>query len=109
MSTLHGNGYLITYMETEVTCPICDFTFDASEKIDKAKHPAFKTKCPRCKGKIGISTPIMGGKIKCYELPELNKSNSNLKINITPNKVNGKPVVKKLYDDNSDDMEDIEA
>lgn len=58
---------LINVMESILECPICTATFDASGQIDKARYPAFKTKCPACKGKIGISLPIFGGTTKCFE------------------------------------------
>ncbi|MCH7826412.1 MAG: hypothetical protein IIC75_00325 [Bacteroidetes bacterium] len=67
MSVIIGKGTVITVMETKLECPICTAAFDASEKIDKAKLPVFKTKCPECKGKIGISLPIFGGTTKCFE------------------------------------------
>ncbi len=49
MSIIIENGMLLTYIETEVECPICTFKFDASAKIEKAKLPIFKMKCPGCK------------------------------------------------------------
>ncbi len=67
MSIIIGGGVLISYMESELECPICTFKFDASEKMDKAKYPVFNTRCPACKGKIVISMPIMGGTTRCYE------------------------------------------
>lgn len=93
---------LITYMESLVKCPICTFEFDASDKIEKAKYPLFKTKCPACKGAIGISMPIFGGNTECFEWNQ-----SFRRKFVTPNKVNGKIPVKKLYDDNSDEPSDI--
>ncbi len=65
MSLIIGNGVCISYFETENTCPICDQTFDATAKMDKAKYPVFNTRCPKCKGKITISVPIMGGELEC--------------------------------------------
>lgn len=56
MSIISGNGSLITYIESELECPICTFKFDASDKMGKAKYPTFKTRCPGCKSQIGIST-----------------------------------------------------
>lgn len=67
MGIIAGKGVLITFMETDVTCPICTAVFNASNKIEKAKYPTFNTKCPRCKGKITIATPIFGGRLKCWE------------------------------------------
>ena len=67
MGIISGKGVLVTFMESEVTCPICTFAFDASAKIEKAKYPTFNSKCPACKGKITISTPIFGGTLKCWE------------------------------------------
>lgn len=58
---------MLTVNETDLECPICTFVFDASSKMDKAKLPVFKTTCPACKGKIGISIPIFGGTTKCFE------------------------------------------
>jgi hypothetical protein len=73
--------------------------------MDKAKYPVFKTKCPKCKGKITISIPIFGGELKCWET-ECPKEIERLET-ITPNKVNGKVIREKLYDDNSDEPSDI--
>jgi hypothetical protein len=87
MSIIIGNGMCITYNETEVVCPICTFKFDAGGKIEKAKYPTFKTKCPACKGKIGISTPIYSGNTTCFEW-DVPKSVKRLET-ITPNKING--------------------
>ncbi len=67
MSIIAGKGFLITITETELECPICTFKFDASEKIEKARYPTFKTTCPACKGNIGIRTPIFGGTTQCFE------------------------------------------
>jgi hypothetical protein len=110
MSVIIGNNMCITYSEMEVRCPICTFDFDASDKMSKAKYPIFKTKCPACKGLIGISIPIFGGNTKCFEWnPPKTIANNQLE-NITPNKVNGKIVIKKPYDGNSDDeLSDIFA
>ena len=92
MSLLIGNGMCITYDETEVTCPICTFEWDASEKISKAKYPIFKTKCPACKSKVGISTPIFGGQTKCFEWDAPKTRENNRLETITPNRINGKIV-----------------
>lgn len=105
MSLIIGNGMCITYNETEVECPICTSNFDAGEKMDKAKYPVFKTKCPKCKGKITISVPMFGGELKCWET-ECPKSVERLETT-TPNKINGKVIAKKPYDDNSDEPSDI--
>ena len=78
----------ITYSETEVECPICTFKFDAGKKMEKAKYPTFKTKCPACKGSIGISVPIFGGNTKCFEWET--SPNVERMETITPNKVNGR-------------------
>lgn len=96
MSIITGPNYLITYMETEVHCPICEQTFDASTQIEKAKYPVFNTKCPWCKGKITISTPIYGGNLKCWET-NCPKNVKRLET-ITPNKVNGIPIKESSSD-----------
>lgn len=103
MSIIIQPGLLISYMESEVTCPICTFVFDASDKIAKAKNPYFKTKCPACKGSIGISMPIFGGTTKCFEW----NSSKNVPaiVTETPNKVNGKVITKPLFDNNEDEQE----
>jgi hypothetical protein len=99
MSIIIGNGMCITYSETEVKCPICTSMFDASDKMEKAKYPVFKMKCPACKGAVGISVPIMGGNTECFEW-----NPSHRITNVTPNRVNGKIVTKKKgYDDNDDE------
>lgn len=67
MGVIIGKGMIVTFMESDITCPICTYEFDASAKMDKAKYPLFNTKCPACKGKITISIPIMGGTLKCWE------------------------------------------
>ena len=67
MSVIIGKNYLINVVETKLKCPICTATFEADEQINKAKLPVFKTKCPECKGKIGISLPVFGGTTKCFE------------------------------------------
>lgn len=67
MSVITGKGFLINVMESELECPICTYRFDAGEKMDKAKYPVFKTKCPACKGNIGIKMPIFGGTTECFE------------------------------------------
>jgi len=105
MSVLVGPGYIICYSETEVTCPICEQIFDAGDKISKAKYPVFSTKCPTCKGKITISVGIFGGGLKCWET-DCPSSIKRLET-ITPDKVNGKVPIQKLYDDNSDEKESI--
>lgn len=106
MSIVIGNNMCITYSETEVTCPICTFEFDASAKMDKAKCPVFKMKCPACKSAIGISIPIYGGNTKCFEWNPPKTTENNRLENITPNKINGKVIVEKPYDDNSDDEDE---
>lgn len=88
MSLIIGGGVYISYSETEVECPICTFKFDAEEKIEKAKYPTFKTKCPGCRGEIGITIPIFGGNTKCFEW-NAPKTGERLET-ITPNKVNGR-------------------
>ena len=90
MSVIIGNGMCIVYSETEVKCPICTFVFDASDKIEKAKYPTFKTKCPACKSAIGISVPIFGGNTKCFEWDAPKTEKNNRLESITPNKINGK-------------------
>lgn len=93
MSIIIGNGILLTYGESEITCPICTSVFDASAKMEKAKYPIFNTRCPKCKGKITISEPIFGGVLKCWET-ECPLTVERLET-ITPNKVNGIPVPPK--------------
>lgn len=94
MSLIMGNGMCITYMETEITCPICQQVFDATAKMEKAKYPVFNTKCPKCKGKITISEPIFGGELKCWET-NCPPSVKRLKT-VTPNKFNGKKVIPSI-------------
>ena len=89
MSITVGKGFLITHVETEVTCPICTFVFDACDKIERSKNPVFKTKCPACKGAIGISVAIFGGKTSCFEW-DVPKGVERLETE-TSNKVNGIP------------------
>lgn len=67
MSIIIGNGFKLSVIETELECPICTFKFDASAKMDKAKNPTFKMKCPGCKGFVGVTVPIFGGSTKCFE------------------------------------------
>lgn len=105
MSLIIGNGMCITYFENEVTCPICEQVFDASNKMGKARNPIFKTKCPTCKGKITISIPIFGGELKCWET-DCPKTVDRLET-VTHNKVNGRTVIPKPYDDNSDERSDV--
>ena len=107
MSIIIGNGMCITYMETEVICPICTFEFDVSEKSGKAKYPIFKMKCPACKSAIGIKMPILGGNTECFEWNPPKTVKDNQLKNVMPNKVNGEVVVEKLYDDNSDEEPDV--
>jgi hypothetical protein len=107
MSIIIGHGALITYFETELQCPICTFKFDASDKIDKAKYPVFKMKCKGCKAWIGISVPVFGGNTSCFEWnPPKVKDSPRLEY-VTPFKVNGKEVVRKPYDDNSDEPSEL--
>ena len=89
MSIILGNGMCISYDETEVQCPICTFKFDAGEKMEKAKYPTFKTKCPGCKSAIGISIPIFGGNTKCFEYYPPNTDKPERLQTETPFKVNG--------------------
>lgn len=84
----------ITYFETEVKCPICTFGFDVSGKMDKAKYPIFKTKCPACKSLLGISVPILGGNIKCFEWNAPKTKENNRLQTVTPNKINGITITK---------------
>ncbi len=101
MSVIIGNGMCISYMETEVECPICTFKFDVGEKADKAKYPVFKMRCPACKSWVGVSMPIFGGNTECFEWnPPKTKKDNQLKTT-TPNRVNGKIVTKKPF--NGDD------
>jgi hypothetical protein len=94
MSVIVGNGVWISYNETDIKCPICTFEFDASEKIEKAKYPVFRTKCPACKGKIGISVPLFGGNTKCFEWIAPKTTKDNRLRTETEFKVNGEIVVK---------------
>ena len=107
MSIYTGKGFLLTYVETEVTCPICEQVFDCAARSEKAPHPVFNMKCPICKGKLTVSVPIMGGELKCWE-QECPKTVKRLETK-TQNKVNGKVPIKKHYDDNSDEPSDIFA
>lgn len=90
MSLIIGNGMCIIYSETGIKCPICTFEFDAGDKMDKAKYPVFKMKCPGCKSAIGISIPIFGGNTKCFEWNAPKTKDDNRLENISPNKINGK-------------------
>ncbi len=103
MSVIAGKGFLIAMTETELECPICTFKFDANEKMSKAKYPTFKTKCPACKGKIGIQIPIFGGTTECFEWDTL--PNVEQLITKSPFTVNGNKVIKKPFDHNSDEDE----
>lgn len=105
MSIIIGNGMLLSYDETEGTCPICEQIFDASQKIEKSKHPVFNTRCPKCKGKITISTPVFGGTLKFFET-ECPATIKRLETE-TPNKVNGRIPRNKFFDDNADDYPDV--
>ncbi len=106
MSVEIGRGYILSVLETECTCPICEQVFDASDKIEKHKYPIFKTKCPKCKGKITISAPVFSSDLlKCWET-ECPKNVPRLET-VTPFMVNGVPVKEKLFDENSDDESDI--
>lgn len=108
MSILTGPGYLLTYIESDVTCPICEQTFDASDKMDKAPLPVFNMKCPKCKGKITVFIPIMGGELKCWETncpPTVKRLETT-----TPNKVNGRiPGTAKKIDSSKYDEDDDEG
>jgi len=88
MSLIIGNGILLNYLETEVTCPVCTFEFDVSDKMEKAKYPVFKMKCPACKSALGVSTPIFGGELTCYEW-NVPKGVERQETK-TPNRFNGK-------------------
>jgi hypothetical protein len=91
MSIIIGKGYILSCNETEAQCPICNQAFDAGEKIWKSKYPVFKTKCPKCKGKIVIASPIMSSDtLKCWEA-ECPKNVKRLETE-TPFKVNGEIV-----------------
>jgi ssDNA-binding Zn-finger/Zn-ribbon topoisomerase 1 len=88
MSVIIGKGYMISCLETEAQCPICTAKFDVGEKMEKAKYPVFKMKCPKCKGKITVSTPMFSSdKLKCWET-ECPKNVERLESE-TPFKVNG--------------------
>lgn len=88
MSVIIGNGYILSCLETEAQCPICTSKFDVGEKMYKAKYPVFKMKCPKCKGKITIASPVFSSdKLRCWETdcPE----NVKRLETVTPFKVNG--------------------
>lgn len=68
MSIISGKGYLITVIETDLVCPICQGHFDADEIIEKSDDFFIETKCPNCKSAIGIVLPAYGGTTKCIEL-----------------------------------------
>lgn len=108
MSIVKGPGFWIDEYETDITCPICTFQFDATARMEKAKLPVFKMRCPGCKSWIGIKVPIFGGTTECFEWdPPKTKENNQL-ITKSPFRVNGvieKP--RKPYDDNSDEPSDI--
>lgn len=107
MSLILGKGMIVTIIETDLTCPICTAVFDASKMMDRAKYPCFNTKCPKCSGKITIQEPMYSGNVKVWETnPPLIKNPEILQTE-TEFKINGKVVRKKLYDDNSDEPDDI--
>ena len=103
MSVIVGSGVYISYMETEVECPVCSAIIDIGEKADKAKYPVFKMKCPKCKSWLGISMPIFGGTTECFEW--------NVPKNVRPQKtvapflVNGEPVKPRALEEDNDDDE----
>lgn len=105
MSLIIGNGICLTYGETNIKCPICTAVFDASAKMARAKYPILNTRCPHCKGKITISEPMYSGELKCWETEC--PHNVARKTTITKNKVNGRVVSPKLYDDNSDEPDEL--
>jgi hypothetical protein len=105
MSVIVSNKALISVIDTDVECPICTCKLDVSNKIDKAKYPIFKIKCPGCKSAIGISIPIFGGNTKCFEWnPPKTKEDNQLRTE-TPFTVNGIVPVKKVIMDNDEDQE----
>lgn len=89
MSTETINGGLITYLESEIKCPICEAIYDIGEKMDKAKHPMFNMKCAKCKGRLTVSIPIFGGVMKVWE-KDVPNGVERLETT-TKNKHNGKP------------------
>lgn len=97
----------ISYMETDVTCPICTFSFDSSERASKAKDFIFKMKCPACKSWVGVRLPIFGGNTQCFEWnPPKTKKDNQLRT-VSPDYINGIPVYydnerKNPDNDNSD-------
>lgn len=102
-SVYSGRGFLVAYIETEITCPICEQVFDCAKTADKKPYPMFNMKCPKCKGKITISLPIMGGRTRCWET-ECPKSVKRLETE-TPIRINGIDVEEKPqmpYDDEED-------
>jgi hypothetical protein len=115
MSLIIGGGMCLSYFESEITCPICEQKFNGSEKMDSAKNPVFNTKCPKCKGKITIKIPLMGGFTECRETncpPTVKRL-----ATVTPNHVNGiaytKEVESKIdsskYDEDDEEPDDGDA
>lgn len=98
MSIIVHGGMIMTVMETEVECPVCTFKFDIGAKAEKARYPMFKTKCPACKSKLGISMPIMGGTTECFEW-DVPKGVPQLRTK-SPFTVNGKIPIPKPDEDN---------
>jgi hypothetical protein len=99
MSIIIKPGMLLTYVETEVTCPICEQVFDGSQQFGKSEWCVVNTKCPKCKGKITIFFPIMGGKLECWET-ECPPTVARLHTE-TPNKINGVPIKEEVDIDSS--------
>lgn len=104
MSVLRGNGYWIHVNETDLTCPVCTAPFNAGDKMNKAKFPIFKMKCPACKSPIGIRIPIFGGTTQVFEWntpPHVHPLQSD-----APFTVNGiEPTTKEFIDNQDDDPE----
>jgi len=108
MSIERGPGYIMTVLDTELQCPICEQTFEAIEKIAKAKLDCFKMKCPVCKGKITVLLPLYSGPTKVCETncpPNVKRLETETEF-----KINGiVPPKRKPYDDNSDEENELFA
>lgn len=89
MNIITGPGYIISCLETEAQCPICTAKFDVGAKMEKTINPVFKMKCPKCKGKITVSTPFFSSDTMRVWETECPK-NVKRQETETPFKVNGK-------------------
>ncbi len=107
MSVIHGKGVYITYMETEIVCPVCEAEIDIADKADKAKDPVFKMKCPKCKSWLGVSMPIFGGTTECFEWNT--PKNVKPQRTVAPFLVNGQVVVPKVLEEDDDDEIEVNS